>query len=303
MHEARRLETDLLPTSSEDFERLVLATPNSVYLYVQYISFLLSRTEIERARQLFERGVRKIRFESEQDKLNLYLSMLNLESKFGNLQTLNDTYRRASSACDPVKVYLRYVDILIELDEQDRLKTLMKMGLKKFKTSLDVWKRHLIYAVKNGHETKTLLNRGLLVLPKREHVTLIEYLARIEFEHGDENRARTVFEKLVASHPKRWDIWSRYLDQEIRRKNLNESRTLFERVQSQRWHSKRMKALYKRWYDFEAENDGDVERVAALARQYIQGLEKKEDDEEESGSDSSDSDSDSEDDSSSEDDE
>ena len=147
------------------------------------------------------------------------------------------------------------------------------------------------------------MQRALLVLPKREHVTLIENVARIEFEHGDENRARTVYEKLVATHPKRWDIYSRYLDQEIRRKNLNASRSLFERIQSQRWSSKRMKALYKRWYDFEAENDGDVERVAALARQYIQGLEKKEEDEEESGSDSSDSDSDGDDDSSSEDDE
>ncbi|MDC3321406.1 S1 RNA-binding domain-containing protein [bacterium] len=295
LEENRRLLENQLPSNNEDFERLLLENPNSVYLYVQYIAFLISRTEIERARQLGERAIRNVNFPNEQAKLNLYLSLLNLESKFGDKQTLNDIYRRACSACAPIPIWKRYVHIHIESQNHDRVENLLKMGVKKFKNEVEVWKFYIRYVVttkKSHKEAKALLKRALLVLPQHQHVSLIEYLGKCEFEFGSKNRGITIFEGLITSDPKRWDIWSRYIDMLARDDDHHDkTRALFQRVQSQKWSSKRMKSLYKKWYDFEQKIDGDVEKVAGLARQYIQGLDKKEDEEEDesSSSDSSDS--------------
>jgi rRNA biogenesis protein RRP5 len=41
-------------------------------------------------------------------------------------------------------------------------------------------------------------------------------IALSEYKLGDTERARTVFEGLVDSHPKRLDIWLQYVDQEAR---------------------------------------------------------------------------------------
>jgi rRNA biogenesis protein RRP5 len=38
----------------------------------------------------------------------------------------------------------------------------------------------------------------------------------MEFKNGDPERGRTIFEGLVSNSPKRVDLWSIYLDQEIR---------------------------------------------------------------------------------------
>ena len=61
-------------------------------------------------------------------------------------------------------------------------------------------------------------------------VTLHTRFAQNEFEHGSVERGRSVFEGLMASYPKRLDLWNVYLDKEIKAGDLRASRNLLERL-------------------------------------------------------------------------
>jgi rRNA biogenesis protein RRP5 len=46
-------------------------------------------------------------------------------------------------------------------------------------------------------------------------VAAISKFAQLEFRHGSAERGRTIFEELVATNPRRIDLWSIYLDMEL----------------------------------------------------------------------------------------
>lgn len=56
------LETGKEPESAEDFDRLLLATPNDSALWVQYIAFYLHTAEVDKARTIAQRALRTISF-------------------------------------------------------------------------------------------------------------------------------------------------------------------------------------------------------------------------------------------------
>lgn len=52
------------PQSADDFDRLVLSSPDSSILWLQYMAFHLQATEIEKARAVAERALKTISFRS-----------------------------------------------------------------------------------------------------------------------------------------------------------------------------------------------------------------------------------------------
>lgn len=50
--------------------------------------------------------------------------------------------------------------------------------------------------------------------------------AQLEYKHGGPERGKTIFEGIVDSHPKRWDIWSIYIDMEAGQGNIQSIRYL-----------------------------------------------------------------------------
>ena len=52
----------------------------------------------------------------------------------------------------------------------------------------------------------------------------ISQFALLEYKHGDPERGKTLFEGIVDSHPKRWDMWSVYMDMEGTLKNIQNLR-------------------------------------------------------------------------------
>ncbi len=75
------------PESNADFERLLLGSPNSSYLWVQYMSFQLQLSEIDKARDIARRALRTINFREEQEKLNIWIALLNIENVYGTEET------------------------------------------------------------------------------------------------------------------------------------------------------------------------------------------------------------------------
>jgi rRNA biogenesis protein RRP5 len=83
--------SDTKPQSSDQFDRLLLANPNNSELWIAYMAFHLQSTEIERARAVAKKALKTISFREEDDKLNIWLALLNLENRFGTkVHSLNN---------------------------------------------------------------------------------------------------------------------------------------------------------------------------------------------------------------------
>merc|ERR1719317_585680 len=85
---------------------------------------------------------------------------------------------------------------------------------RKFKTDKRMWKAFASFLFRGDRLTaaRTLMQRCLTVLPKSDHVEIITRFARLEFEHGEAERGRTLMENLAASCPGRTDLWAVYTD-------------------------------------------------------------------------------------------
>ncbi len=117
----RAIEYDLtgdmhakLPDSVSDFERRLLGTPDSSYLWLQYIAFQLQLSEVDKAREIGRRALRTINMREEQEKLNVWIAMLNLENAFGTEESLELAFKEAARMCDSKTVHLRLATILEE---------------------------------------------------------------------------------------------------------------------------------------------------------------------------------------------
>lgn len=100
------------PQSSADFERLLLSSPNSSFLWIQFMSFQLQLSEIEKARETGRRAIQTINFREEQERLNVWIALLNLENSYGTEQTLDAVFKEAARANDSKTVHLRLASIL-----------------------------------------------------------------------------------------------------------------------------------------------------------------------------------------------
>jgi len=143
MKESELLEGDKAPETIADYERLIVASPNDSYLWIKYMAFLLSMTEIEKARSVVERALKRINLREEEEKLNIWIAYINLEMIYGTNETLSKVIERALSYNDPKEVYLRLVDVYSNADKLEEAEDVYKTLTKKYKQSKGVWIKYL----------------------------------------------------------------------------------------------------------------------------------------------------------------
>lgn len=107
------------PESTSDFERVLLGSPNSSYLWIQYMSFQLQLSEIEKAREIGKRALDTISFREEREKLNVWIALMNLENVYGSDESLESVFKDAARHCEPKTVYLRFASILEESGKKE----------------------------------------------------------------------------------------------------------------------------------------------------------------------------------------
>jgi hypothetical protein len=108
-----------LPESNADFERLLLGSPNSSYLWVQYMSFLLQLSEIDKARETGRRAIQTISFREEEERLNVWIALLNVENVYGTDESLEAVFKDAARHNDSKTVYLRLAAILDQSEKHE----------------------------------------------------------------------------------------------------------------------------------------------------------------------------------------
>ena len=107
------------PESSSDFERVLLGSPNSSYLWIQYMSFQLQLSEIDKAREIAKRALSTISFREEAEKLNVWIALMNLENAYGTEESLESVFKDAARHCEPKTVHLRFASILEESEKHE----------------------------------------------------------------------------------------------------------------------------------------------------------------------------------------
>ncbi|KAL8147183.1 rRNA biogenesis protein RRP5 isoform X2 [Apium graveolens] len=275
--EERLIEEDI-PRTADEFEKLIRNSPNNSFLWIKYMEFMISLSDVEKARSIAERALRTINIREESEKLNIWVAFFNLENEYGNPpeDAVAKIFQRALQYCDPKKVHLALLGMYerTERPEQQKLADeLIDKMVKKFKHSCKVWLRRIQILLKKKQDgVQPLVNRALLSLPKHKHIKFISQAAILEFKSGVPDRGRSMFEGMLREYPKRTDLWSIYLDQEIRLGDVDVTRSLFERAISLSLPPKKMKFLFKKYLEYE-KSFGDEERIEYVKRKAMEYVE------------------------------
>ncbi|XP_012135637.1 ribosomal RNA Processing 5 isoform X2 [Megachile rotundata] len=270
------LASNQLPNSVDQFDRLVLASPDSSIIWLQYMAYHLQSTEIEKARAVARRAVKTISFREENERLNVWNAWLNLESKFGTSESLNDVFQEAVRTNDSLKVYTHMLTVHLEAGRQFELEKTINTMIGKFKQNPQVWIECGSVLLKMGLKDKSrhIMQRALQSLPASDHVNLMARFAILENKYGDKERAQTLFEQILSSYPKRVDIWSCYVDTLVKSGDVDIARKVLERAVIQTLPPRKMKSLFKKFINFE-EQHGTQENVARVQQMAVEYVEKQ----------------------------
>ncbi|PRT55296.1 rRNA biogenesis protein rrp5 [Wickerhamiella sorbophila] len=267
-----------LPQNSKDFERLLVSEPNSSVLWMNYMAFQLQLSEIDTARQIARRALKTIAQREEDEKFNIWIALLNLENSFGTPETVQDVFREACQYMDSRLIHLRMAAIYAASEDKlEDAKRVYNAACKRFGSEdVQVWAEYLrfLFANRIAEEARSVLDRALRQLPRREHKDISLQVAKHEFQEGDAERGRTLFEGLVTSYPKKIDLWSVYIDQETKHDPTSRKliENLYERVFERKLSMKQAKFFFKKWLSFEVEH-GDqrgADYVKAKAAKFVQ---------------------------------
>lgn len=125
-------------------------------------------------------------------------------------------------------------------------------------------------------DPKTILQKSLQALTKDQHVNMIAKYGILEFKHGSPESGRTMFEGIVTNYPKRMDIWSIYMDMEMKygEGNATQARHLFERClnnESIQKKPKKMKLVFQKYMEYENKlgNKNNLQKIRERVEEYL----------------------------------
>ncbi|KAF0907052.1 hypothetical protein E2562_014658 [Oryza meyeriana var. granulata] len=274
--EERALQRDV-PQTPDEFEKLIRSSPNSSFIWINYMAFLLDLADVDKARAVAERALRTINIREEEEKLNVWVAYFNLENEYGSPRedAVKKIFQRALQYCDPKKVYSALLAMYERTEQYTLADELLDRMTKRFKTSCKIWLRCIQLSLKQSKDVeyiKSIVKRALLSLPQSKRMKFLSQTAILEFKSGVPEEGRSRFELILREYPKRTDLWSVYLDQEIRIGDTEIIRALFERVTCLSLPPKKMKFLFKKYLEYE-KSQGDEERIEHVkqkALEYVQ---------------------------------
>lgn len=288
------------PETAEDFERLLVGDPNSSVLWIRYMAFCVSLSQIDKARSIAERAIETIDMSEEADRCNVWIAYLNLEARYGSANALQGdasdklgfkrdaaVFRVFDRACERVtdvkNFYLQAASAL-RGTSHNLADEVLRRASRKFKGSKQVWIANGLAQFKGGDlaGARRTLEKALVCLEKQKHIAVISKFAQLEYKFGSAERGRTVFESLVGNFPKRLDLWNIYLDMETgqcrnvdedkREEIVERARNVFERCTTLELSSKKMKFLFQKWLGFEKLFGDKMQRakVKEKAREFVE---------------------------------
>ena len=83
------------------------------------MSFQLQLSEIDKAREVAKRALQAISIREEQERLNVWIALLNLENTFGTDESLDAVFKDAARHMDSKTVHLRLANIFDQSEKHE----------------------------------------------------------------------------------------------------------------------------------------------------------------------------------------
>ena len=265
------------PTDVPSFERALAANPASSLLWIRYVAHLLSLGEPARARAAAERALDAIPLDADADRFNLWVARLNLEALHGAPDPVASTltlFKEAVRSTDAKKAHLALVSVLDAAGHATAAREASAALTRKFSASCKAWlARHaLLLRQGDADGAAACLRAAATAAPPRKHVKLLSRAAVAEFRAGSPDAGRALFERLLAAAPRRLDVWSVYIDQEVKGGDAARVRALLARGTSLDLPPKKARFLFRRALEFEKAmgDDKRADAVRAAARAFVE---------------------------------
>lgn len=170
------MDLDRIPETIDDFERLILSSPNDSMVWLKYMAFYLQQTEIDKARVVAQRALKAISFREENEKLNIWFSLLNLESMYGTQESLQQIFTKALDVNEPIKIYRQMIKIYIESENTQEAEELHQTIIKKYRQDPTVWTDFGLFYMKveKPEQARKLMERSFNSLDKRHRKTIVK---------------------------------------------------------------------------------------------------------------------------------
>lgn len=210
----------------------------------------------------------------------MWTAYINLEYKYGSMETLDAVFKRAVAEGNGKYIHLNLAEMYEKAGDTEGATALYEKALKnpRYKKSKKVWMAYQLFKLRSRDATgaRALLARSMQSLSRHKHVEVLTKYALAEFDFGSAERGRSVFEELIASYPKRTDIWHVYLDREVKGSYAQQARQLFERMLASKalQNPHKMKTVFKKYLAFEQQHGTaqQQDEVKRKAREYVQSL-------------------------------
>lgn len=163
-------DPNLVPHTPDQFERALLKDRNSSFLWISYMAFHLETAETEKARGVAKKAISTMNFREENELLNVWVALMNLELRYGTEDTYNETLQEAVQRTDPFKLYSKTLIILLELGKSEEIDKIIEILLKKFKPMPEMWLAvcEAYLKLKTDGKAKQLLPKSLLSLEDKD---------------------------------------------------------------------------------------------------------------------------------------
>lgn len=331
------------PQSVTDYERLLVANPNSSVVWMGFMAFQLQLGELDKAREIAERALKTISFRHEEEKLNIWVALLNLETNFGTPESVQKTFKESLQFMDSKTIYLKMASIYQAAGNIAAASKTFDECCKKFaREDLSLWAAYgeMLYkeaseehnkthhteterakfleqaraVLEKAQKVATQLIKDKFLTAKRAYADLVAKFIKFEYQYGEIERGRNLFENLLSTYKKRIDLWAVFIDYEVKynvdrfvKKHSSNSKEykiklqqnkkvvedLFERLVGNkktevRISMKQAKFFFKKWLAFETKygDSKSVDYVKGKAGEYVAAhapkkVEESDDDEDE----------------------
>ncbi|XP_028139562.1 protein RRP5 homolog [Diabrotica virgifera virgifera] len=264
----RQIEKELAdptkaPESAEHFDRLLLASPNSSKLWLQYMAFHVAATEFEKARAVAKRALENINYTYVDERFNIWITLLNFENTYGTNESFSKVFEEAVKCNDDLKIYLETIRILAESGQIAEMEEKIKKVRNKHKQNSHMWIEvaKIYYMLDKFKEARNLKDAALKSITiKKMQLDIIVQFALMEFNYGEPHYGSHIFEAILSSDPKKVTIWTMYVDQLVKKGKIDEARQVLDRSVSQHLPVKSLKSLFLKYKMFE-ETYGNPETV------------------------------------------
>lgn len=261
------------PRSNVDFERALLTSPNSSYLWIQYAASRMEKANPESGKEILMKGIKEITIDEEREKLNMYLAWMNYEDCYGTEESFEEAYEAAMQTNDPEKVMRHRIRKCLAKGNLETAEETHELLCRRFGRNIHNWSFFIDFLLTQKKDVETaekVCKRGKQALEDNKNSLELTFAVSL-FRSGYIERGRTMLEHLIGMKPKRGDLWNLYIDMERKYGTLDSQREVLERALTLPFSKNTIRGFFKRYISLEAEH-GDEDRVEDIkrrARQYV----------------------------------